>query len=651
MQGRGDLVTRRTQFSSCDEYRRSRVACDSTSRRSEAGDSSVSYTRYQKGHWLCTFKWMQDARVASFPLESQGRRRESARTASELRFSPDDKHVDASAGKNRLLSGVDWSASPLVVQDILDPTLPSPAPDSARRTVVSPSHTLITSPSSDFLSELESQWLSALYREGFEAVFGSWMGRYSNPFVFGQDSFAEKYVSISDLCCQLDRWMAESSDGQNLGQQESETDRQIQQSLRSTIASYSARWLDLTAQPAPSGCAHLDVTQALWRDARRDMLKAINRPSYRSMISLFLFALTPIPYGISEEEEADGISGQTCVQAALQQIQTLRARQRNLQFSESKVSPPSTMKVQAICTTPESTGTSSFINAESTAYWAALTFDTSASLTLNCRSLLSSGLFGFEAELPWRLVRTTSKMFDETAKHWGLSSFEMTDERANQIIAAGASWNLLGWKLTAIFKEALRDGHDELEVQKGYAAVVDSIKHFNTIYRPRLDACQKRMQFLGQKTKLRWLDFIDAASRYDLLASFAEESTDAETTVMNTLAFGLHNTYTLSPLPDLTSNHPNPSVPSGNETTITVPLVSIDPYSHHVVAGVALMRKAIDRNYGVGKIAKEPYQNLLSTLERILSLLPQCSKSVQAVTTKFSSKAPDEELSNPQASP
>ncbi|CAI6101441.1 unnamed protein product [Clonostachys chloroleuca] len=602
------------------------------------------------------------SRVASFPLESQGRRRESARTASELRFSPDDKHVDASAGKNRLLSGVDWSASPLVVQDILDPTIPSPAPDSARRTVVSPSHTLITSPSSDFLSELQSQWLSALYREGFEAVFGSWMGRYSNPFVFGQDSFVEKYVSISDLCCQLDRWMAESSDGQNLGQQESETDRQIQQSLRSTIASYSARWLDLTAQPAPSGCAHLDVTQALWRDARRDMLKAINRPSYRSMISLFLFALTPIPYGISEEEEADGISGQPCVQAALQQIQTLRARQRNLQFSESKVSPSSPMKVQAICKTPESIGTSSFINAESTAYWAALTFDTSASLTLNCRSLLSSGLFGFEAELPWRLVRTTSKMFDETVKHWGLSSFEMTDERANQIIAAGASWKLLGWKLTAIFKEALRDGHDELEVQKGYAAVVDSVKHFNTIYRPRLDACQKRMQFLGQKTKLRWytlmlhhhlsilmfVDFIDAANRYDLLASFAEESTDAETTVMNTLAFGLHNTYTLSPLPDSTSNHPSPSVPSGNATAITVPLVSIDPYSHHVVAGVALMRKAIDRNYGVGKIAKEPYRNLLSTLERILSLLPQCSKSVQAVTTKFSSKAPDEELSNRQ---
>ena len=80
----------------------------------------------------------------------------------------------------------------------------------------------------------------------------------------------------------------------------------------------------------------------------------------------------------------------------------------------------------------------------------------------------------------------------------------MTDERANQIIAAGASWKLLGWKLTAIFKEALRDGHDESEVRKAYLAVVDSIKQFGTVYRPLLDECHKRMQFLGQQTKLRW---------------------------------------------------------------------------------------------------------------------------------------------------
>lgn len=235
------------------------------------------------------------------------------------------------------------------------------------------------------------------------------------------------------------------------------------------------------------------------------MLRVINRPCYRSMLSLFLFALTPIPEGISEDEEADGISGQACVHAALQQVQTLRARQKNLQFSGSKVSPP--LRSDTIVTTPESIESSGFINAESTVYWAALTFDTSASLTLNCRPLLSSGLFGFESELPWRLVRTCAKMFDENARQWKQASSNMTDEKANQIIAAGACWKLLGWKLTAVFKEALRDGHEEPEVRKAYFAVVDSIKQFGIIFRPPLDECHKRMPFLSQHTKLRWCKY------------------------------------------------------------------------------------------------------------------------------------------------
>lgn len=313
---------------------------------------------------------------------------------------------------------------------------------------------------------------------------------------FGHN-LADKYVSISDLCRHLDGCIVDTGDSELVGRC-----RDIEQSLQSTISAFAARWLPVTSPEPNSNEDHCSLVQTLWRHARRDMLRVINRPSYRSMLSLLLFALTPIPEGISEEEETDGISGQACVHAALQQIQTLRARQRNLQFSGSKVSP--SLKSQAIVTTPESIETSGFINAESTVYWAALTFDTSASLTLNCRSLLSSGLFGFESELPWRLVKTCAKMFDENARQWKQGSSDMTDERANQIIAAGASWKLLGWKVTAIFKEALRDGHEESEVRRAYLAVVDSVKQFGIIYRPLLDECHKRMPFLGQQTKLRW---------------------------------------------------------------------------------------------------------------------------------------------------
>ncbi|EKJ74090.1 hypothetical protein FPSE_05744 [Fusarium pseudograminearum CS3096] len=401
----------------------------------------------------------------------------------------------------------------------------------------------------DSMEDLDTTWLDTLYREGFEVVFGSWMGSYSCPFLFGH-TLADKYVSISDLCRHLDGCIVDSGNSQVAGRGE-----EAELSLQSTICAFAARWLPVTSA-VESSENHCNLVQSLWRHARRDMLRIINRPSYRSMLSLLLFALTPIPEGISEEEETDGISGQACVHAALQQIQNLRAHQRNLQFSGSKVSP--SLRSETV-TTPESIESSGFINAESTVYWAALTFDTSASLTLNCRPLLSSGLFGFESELPWRLVRTCAKMFDENARQWKQASADMTDERANQIIAAGASWKLLGWKLTAIFKEALRDGHEEPEVRKAYFAVVDSIKQFGIVYRPHLDECHKRMPFLGQKTKLRWfslmlhyhlgilmlVDIIQATDRQDLLPDITDISIDAENTIMNTLAFGLHNTFTL----------------------------------------------------------------------------------------------------------
>lgn len=133
-------------------------------------------------------------------------------------------------------------------------------------------------------------------------------------------------------------------------------------------------------------------------------------------------------------------------------------------------------------------------------------------------------------------------------------------------------------------------------------------------------------------------DVIEVTDRHDLLAGLAEFSSDAENTVMNTLAFGLHNTMTLRRQPDPSSP---PSSIASSETTFTVPIISIDPYPHHVVAGVQLMRKAIERDFNTGKIMEETYYDLLSTLQRTMKHLPQSSKSVQAARAKFSSTIPD----------
>ncbi|KAJ9606409.1 hypothetical protein H2200_009370 [Cladophialophora chaetospira] len=500
---------------------------------------------------------------------------------------------------------------------------------------------------------VEYRWLHTIYETAFETVFGSWMGRHSNPFAFGEQSLSE-VVSIRRVCSQLDRHIEEEEAGGPGAALDSgaphelariEGDAQLDQFLDHAIQSFAARWIGLTYRTTLSGPSVAEVVCRLWRRAHTDMLKVINRPSYRSMLTLLLFALTPIPVGISEEEELEGVSGQVCVHAALQQIQTLRARVKSLQFNGTRVNL--TNSNRPVGASPASLATANFIIAESTAYWAALTFDTSASLTLNCRPLLSSGLFGFESEPSWRMVRACIGIFHESTRDWNHVDVEVTDEKANQVIAAGAAWKLLVWKLTANLKESLRDGHDESEVLRAFNSVSKAVDQFNVTYRDLLIACQRRIQFLNQETRLRWYglllhynlailmvtDIATATMREDLLALFSPKRVDAETWVMNCLAFGLNNKYTtkLQRDPNSTDLQTRPQ----QLTSITVPLVAIDPYPHHVVAAVKLMQNAIDRDFAAEKISADAYSNLRSTLKQTLSQLPQVSKSVRTTVAEF----------------
>lgn len=122
-------------------------------------------------------------------------------------------------------------------------------------------------------------------------------------------------------------------------QAEEEKEQQIDRILNHAIQTFSARWLLLTFRSSMQKAEQIQLVQSLWRNLRKDLLKAINRPCYRSVWSLYLFAMVPIPVGIPEEEEDDGISAPLCVQAALQQVLHLRARQSCFEFNGSKVAP------------------------------------------------------------------------------------------------------------------------------------------------------------------------------------------------------------------------------------------------------------------------------------------------------------------------
>ncbi|KKK12929.1 hypothetical protein ARAM_006912, partial [Aspergillus rambellii] len=363
------FVARRTQFSSCDECRRLRVRCDNPKQGAGngPGDISDSCARCLKRHRKCTFEWMNDVNRQAPKRRHRPRHQSVSSTASNITSPSREPESPNTPG---LVNGALWHTACETATNV-------------RASVATTDRAEFIGSPLDTLRPFDFYLLQAIYSTGFDAIFGSWMGR-------SESTTGEDHNSITDVCNRLDRWMMEMPH-QDLPvplngviREHSLEDRLADESLRSTIASFSARWLPLASQTPDAAPCYQGVVHALWRHARRDMLRVINRPSYRSMLALFLFALTPVPTGISEEEEADGISGQVCIHAALQQIQTLRARQRSLQFNGTKVSQPT--KSHTIPAIPETVGASDFITAENIAYWAALTFDTSASLTLDCRS-------------------------------------------------------------------------------------------------------------------------------------------------------------------------------------------------------------------------------------------------------------------------
>lgn len=362
-------------------------------------------------------------------------------------------------------------------------------------------------PGSAIIAVLSREW-SALFPCSILLIFDRFgeRGHLENGASDQSELFLS--VSISSLCRQFDQLMKDLEKQSKGGgsilpptQAEVTKECQIQLTLNQAIHTFSARWLPLTCESASQQAAQTPLIQRLWRELRKDLPRSMNRPCYRSMLSLYLYAMVPVPVGIPEEEEENGLPAQVCVQAALQQVQYLRARQRSLEFNGSKVSLLSDQT--APISTPEQIR-SDFMNIENKIYWAAMTFDTSSSLTLNTTSVLSAGLLGWESEASWRLVKTCTNIFHEQSESWRVNGVIINEETANQIIAAAQAWKLRVWKIGTILKEALREGHEEDAVHHAYICAVDAIRQFDVTYRPLLAACERRLQFLSQHTKLRW---------------------------------------------------------------------------------------------------------------------------------------------------
>ena len=267
-------------------------------------------------------------------------------------------------------------------------------------------------------------------------------------------------------------------------------------------------------------------------------------------------------------------------------------------------------------------------------------------MILNFRSSLTSVLKGACLEPAWRLAGDfLVGLFHARSEDWRKKGFEVSDEIAPQIISAAAVWGLYTWRTVASVKEALREGVEESDTLFAWNAFLGALDVFKTTVHPFLSTCERRLHFLGQLERLNWYevvlhyhlgilvlaDGVAAAHRLNLLSQLAETKLDAEQESFNVLKFGLESKYTISgPLEEPYNASDVGSTACATEQPITTSFIAIDPYPHHVLASVRLMKKAISRKYRQGSIKHEAYSHISSTFLKALEQPLQSSKMVQS---------------------
>lgn len=378
------------------------------------------------------------------------------------------------------------------------------------------------------------EMLWEIYHQNFEAMLGTWLGvcpcldGYDmsafrcDEYIKPPDSAAKVHtylntISITRLYVTLDKWVSEGRHASGMTTNNSietskvdgEKEKQLYLSLAKAIHCFSARWLylgDISGEQYPQYACCNSLTRLFWRTARKDMLKVINQTSYRSVLTLILFGLTPTPIGLDKDEEADGLTGQICMRLGLEMLHQLRVKLSAPQFYTSKVLGG--IKDCHLNSMTKNCYGAEFISIESAAYAAGMIFDNDPALLEDCRFTLSSGLLGFESEPIFGLFKPQACIFHETTEEWRRDGFDVSNENVSRVVLAAATWTYYLWKIVAIFKEALREGYDNRVVATAYSGVLDTIQKFKNTYRPLMDICERRLQFLPWRLKFGWCEYL-----------------------------------------------------------------------------------------------------------------------------------------------
>ncbi|RFU77470.1 hypothetical protein TARUN_4773 [Trichoderma arundinaceum] len=626
----GTESTRRRQYSSCDLCRQSRIACDASKlqqRQHASSGSSVSgspssriqCTNCSKRAVPCTYEWIRNRgnkNVTTTNDTNKPKTRQRSRrlrmTASRTTKSPEP---------------------PEAVQH--DEIIP-----------ISRTETHAERPSSVLNSDLSRQaeatelhiQLWTVFTEIFEPVLALWTGPDCSPYAVPAHMSGLK---VLQLVVSLD-WAncACSSKASGGGYDDVPTshacarcDRAVRLALISSVHAFSLRWLPLVTDNSAIDYQQLmSLGDRLWHNARTKVMAVFDKLSYQTVLAMYLFGLTPIYEGAFLEVGNAHTAGEVSIDMALRQIHRLRVKRQDLKFSGTGVSLLVGGSQQEVGSSHKSVN-EDFIHAENMMYWAGVVFDTSAAMTRGSPSILCSGVFGFEEEPVFRLMKARVELFHESTEEWRRNGFAPTSHTTLYIVHRASTWKGYVWKVIGALREAINNGYEESIIVKLRTLLGEALNLFDRTFKPLLIACERHILFLNKEARLCYYllqlhyymgllllcNLVSSIDRVDIVPNFESVRRESVHAIFSTISFGLSC--------QVSFNGGESQQRNGNLCS----LISSDPYPHHILASLQLAADVLLIYLERDEIAHDAFESCCRIVFDALDQMPQCLVSVQKV--------------------
>jgi hypothetical protein len=269
-----------------------------------------------------------------------------------------------------------------------------------------------------------------------------------------------------------------------------EDEKLINQALVTAVHAFAVRWLCLqdaesTRGNAAAKQARDDFSSSIWSQAHQSMYPAMSRPSYRSILALHIFGVTPIPPKNGDRRVSD-----LCIDVALNQHIKLQSTRNILQQKHDLKSQTNRFPFNLL----------ENVYLQDMAFWFAVMCDTARSITTCQPSILLPGKLGDSTV--WTHIEQNLQSFITLFQLPGHSRISMSDNVGEIILQHATAFNKMFWSSVIEVQDAFYRHETDIPAQKLVDSALRHMNRFEDVFGGHLDRCAKEFVLLNEQNQI-----------------------------------------------------------------------------------------------------------------------------------------------------